>query len=674
MTPNGLLQIWWLVAAMLVFMMQVGFLLLETGLIQERHQAGIAVKSMMMLLASSTAYTLVGHHYVWGNSNPPLNTQEWQFYQTGFAAVAATILSGSMAGRTTLVSNVIMAALVGAVFFPLHARLVWGGGFLSTAPYHVHDFAGSGSVHLLGGLIALAGSVAAGPRREKRDIAPGAPMHISPRSLPVAACGVIFLWIGWMGFNGGSIQSADKLNTIGRLVISTCLAASAGGFAVCGLAGIRRLKDSHGYVYAPYATLSGIMAGMVANSASCDLITASVSTLNLSMLVGSVAGIFAYGANWVLQQFFHVDDPVEAIAVHAGGGVVGLIFAGLYQSPISLSPQLLDIAVLVSITLLPSWIIFKVIDLLGRFPIHGRTPLRLKSTADEENLGLTFDDPTTRVGLPPVHFHYLPDDLKTQLYDYLNLLTSMPIHVARGLYKSAGELIGAMKGFLSGESNRAPDLSKLDGLYDELRQRIESIPDVLRRLQTGIGEPVPLDPLVQSIANEYRERYPKVEVTFAASASTTYINGDRNLTREAIRMVVSNSMTACMQRLDRMGTPYAPDDYRPEVWLVIDSETSRPDGQVFLYVRDNGVGIDADVRHYLGQPFAGFNKAGRGSGLGLFFASWITMQFGGRLDCTKARDPNDSTSTAGDQTEFLMRFRMERSAESLTRSAQQGSE
>src|SRR5438445_9541056 len=91
--PDALLHIWWLVAAMLVFMMQVGFLLLETGLIQERHQAGIAVKSMMMLLASSTAYTLIGHHYIWrSNAIPPLNTSEWQFYQTGFAAVAATIL------------------------------------------------------------------------------------------------------------------------------------------------------------------------------------------------------------------------------------------------------------------------------------------------------------------------------------------------------------------------------------------------------------------------------------------------------------------------------------------------------------------------------------------------------------------------------------------------------
>lgn len=657
MNPNDLLQIWWLIAAMLVFMMQVGFLLLETGLIQERHQAGIAVKSMMMLLASSTAYTLIGHNYIWSKySLPPLNTQEWQFYQTGFAAVAAAILSGAMAGRTTLISNVVMAALVGAVFYPLHANLVWGNGFLSIPPYRVHDFAGSGCVHVLGGLIALAGAVAAGPRREKRDMALSAPMHITPRSLPVAACGVLFLWIGWMGFNGGSIQSADRLHTVGRLVISTCLAASAGGFAVSVLAGLLRLAARKSYIYAPYATLSGIMAGMVANSASCDLIAAS--TLSRSLVVGSIAGVAAYSVNWVLQQHLHVDDPIEAIAVHAGGGCVGLIFAGLYQAPWSLWnlwPQLVDIAVLVAITLVPCWFIFKVMDFFGRVPIYGRTPLRLKSTADEENLGLTFDDPTTRVGLPPVHFHYLPDDLKTQLYDYLNLLTSTPVHVARALYTTADKMIAEMKRTL-GKDARGPDLSTLDELHDELRQRIESVPDVLKRLKSGIGEPVELEPLVQKVADEYQARYPDVNISFTPSGNTGHVNGDMSLTHEAIRMVVSNGVRACSQRLDRRGIfQPVPNDYQPNVRLRIDWDTPKPDGQVFLYVEDNGVGIGADVKHYLGQPFTGFTS-GRGYGLGLFFAAWITLQFGGRLDCTKARDPKKGTEE--DRTEFLMRFQL----------------
>lgn len=655
MQPNDLLQIWWLVAAMLVFMMQVGFLLLETGLIQERHQAGIAVKSMMMLLASSTAYTLFGHHYVWGNSASPLNTQEWQFYQTGFAAVAATILSGAMAGRTTLVSNVVMAALVGAVFYPVHASLVWGNGFLSAAPYRVHDFAGSGCVHVLGGLIALAGAVAAGPRREKRDVEPGTPipMHIPPRSLPLAACGVLFLWIGWMGFNGGSIQSADKLYTVGRLIISTCLAASAGGLAVSTTAGIARLLAGESFVYAPYATLSGIMAGMVANSASCDLIAAS--TLNRSLVVGSVAGIVSYAANWLLQQVFHVDDPIEAVAVHAGGGIVGLIFAGIYQSPMSLTPQLVDIAVLVAITIIPSWIIFKIIDVFGRFPIYGRRPLRLKSTSEEENLGLTFDDPTTRVGPPLAHFHYLQDDVKQELYQYLILLTSMPVHLARSLYNEAGTLIDAMKMSFGSEGASEAALSKLLMLHDGLRQRIESVPDVLKRLKTGQGEPVPIGELVESVVEEYQKRYPSVTIKLISSKRDVCVIGDTNLTTEAIRMVVSNAVRACARRLDRTGVIRGTDDYRPSVSLRMDWEPSGFSGQVFLYIEDNGVGIDPEVRRYLGQPLVGLSTS-RGSGLGLFFAAWITQLFGGGLACLKPRLMPGKTDL---RTVFLMRFQIE---------------
>ena len=638
---------------MLVFMMQVGFLLLETGLIQERHQAGVAVKSMMMLLASSTAYTLVGHRLVWGNSAYPLTTAEWQFFQTGFAAVAATILSGSMAGRTTLISNVIMAALVGGVFYPLHAGYVWGGGFLSHPPYRVHDFAGSGCVHLLGGLVALAGSIAAGPRSEKIDIRQGAPIHISPRSLPVAACGVLFLWIGWMGFNGGSIQSASQLNIVGRLLISTCLAATAGGFAVSLFASINRLIRREVFVYAPYATLSGIMAGMVANSAACDLIAAS--SLNRSLVVGSVAGVFAYVANWILQQFFRIDDPIEAVAVHAGGGFVGLIFAGIYQSPRNLTPQFVDIAVLVTITVVPSWIIFKIIDFLGHIDIEGRTPLRLKSSPDEEQLGLIFDDPATRVGPPPVHFHYLPSDVKAQIYDYLSLLTSVPGHIARRLYAKAEELIQRMK-HVPPEGPTEADVLDLERMRDDLQWRIDSVPDVLTRLRSGIGERVQLDLLVKEIAAEYRERYPKVTVALDLSTSPIFVNGDAKLTGEAIKMVLSNSMISCMKRVDRKNIQHLPKEYSPNVLIKIDAHPPKADGHVFLDIEDNGFGIDRYTRDRLGQPLARSTE-GRGLGLGLFFAAWITTQFGGQLECKAARDP-----MRGSTEKTVLRFQLVKSA------------
>src|SRR5262249_32637956 len=158
----------------------------------------------------------------------------------------------------------------------------------------------------------------------------------------------------------------------------------------------------------------------------------------------------------------------EAVAVHAGGGFVGLIFAGLYQSPSKIGPQLVDIALLVWVAFVPSWLIFKAIDACGHLNYKNRRPLRLKSTAYEENLGLIFDDPTTLVGSPPVQFHYLPKDLQSQLYDYLHLLTSVPIHIARQLYEKAEELISGMKRE-RGKRGYTPDLLKLEEILLDLK-------------------------------------------------------------------------------------------------------------------------------------------------------------------------------------------------------------
>src|SRR5262249_41754985 len=163
--------------------------------------------------------------------------------------------------------------------------------------------------------------------------------------------------------------------------------------------------------------------------------------------------------------------------------------------------------------IVPSWLIFKAMDVLGRLPVYGRTPLRLKSTPDEENLGLTFDDPTTRVGPALSHFYYLPEDVKKQLYDYLSLLTSMPIHIGRSLHKEAGKLLDAMKALPRRKKPRTSDLTRLSVLYDGLRQRIESVPDVLNRLKTSKGEPVELERVVQDVVGEYRKRYPYVTIT-----------------------------------------------------------------------------------------------------------------------------------------------------------------
>ena len=165
-------KLWWLVSAMLVFLMQIGFIWLESGCVRSRHMGGIAIKNFMMFLASTLAYSLVGFQLMYGSDvfgglfgwelseSIVEKGTEWRFYQTGFAAIAATIVSVAIAERTTLLANVLTAALVAGLVYPLYGHWVWGGGNLA----NVHDFAGAAVVHCIGGGFALAGAWVAGPR------------------------------------------------------------------------------------------------------------------------------------------------------------------------------------------------------------------------------------------------------------------------------------------------------------------------------------------------------------------------------------------------------------------------------------------------------------------------------------------------------------------------------
>ena len=367
--------------------------------------------------------------------------------------------------------------------------------------------------------------------------------------------------------------------------------------------------------------------------------------------MGAVAGVFAYAANYMVQQIFRVDDPIEAVGVHAGGGVVGLVFAGLYQSPSNVTPQLVDIAVLVSIILVPAYVIFKLMDLCGQVRIFGRKPIRLKSTPNEENLGLTFDDPSSRVGIPVAHFHYLPDDLRRELTDHVNILTSMPAHLARSLYNDASDLIEAIRESIYSDTSNAVEaikqsvdrkrqtemqLNRLLDLQEGLRQRIDNIPMVLNRLNTGKGEQVNLESIVEEVLGEYQKRYPEVKIKSSTKGDATPVNGDANLTKEAVRMLLSNSVRACTRRLDR-GSRDGDDPYEARVEVSIDWNPADGGEQVLLKIEDNGVGITPEVRRQLGHPLSA-SSTGRGYGLGLFFANLIAQRFGGTLSCPPQKD------------------------------------
>lgn len=398
--PNDALRVWWNVSAMLVILMQVGFVCLEMGCVREHNRSGIALKNFMILIVASLVYSAFGYKLMYGDDFVPFtgvhDAYGWLFFQTGFCVVSATIISGALAGRTSLLSNVIFAFVMSLIVYPVHGRLVWGGGWHVLAWFEtvkIHDFAGSGVVHLVGGTAAFIGALVAGPRYDWRDETGTPRPYLGPRSLPLTTLGVVFLWIGWIGFNGGSgilgehLSGDYQFGAIGAFVLATSRAASAGALAVVVAAGFYQLWFGRGkgltlyqclhqrLLFDPYATLSGAMGGMVAVTANCDWILADTG---LAVIVGAAGGLATFAVGMFIRRI--IDDPVEAVAVHAGGGAAGILLATIAPDA-RFHFQLLEVGVAVAWT---TAVMLPLFWLLRSFGI-------LRCTFEEEVSGLSFE-------------------------------------------------------------------------------------------------------------------------------------------------------------------------------------------------------------------------------------------------------------------------------------------
>ncbi|MCR5413429.1 MAG: ammonium transporter [Kiritimatiellae bacterium] len=333
--------VWTLIAGILVFTMQAGFALVETGFTRAKNAANIMMKNLMDFAAGSLAFYVLGAAVMFGASKasgwlgwgglgmPSLATGEgvWDwtffFFQTMFAATAATIVSGAVAERIEFKSYLIYSILVSAVIYPVSGHWMWGSlageasqGWLEKLGFH--DFAGSTVVHSVGGWIALAGAIALGPRlgKYRKD---GKANPIPGHSLVLGTLGVFLLWIGWFGFNPGSYTAG--IGSIGRVAMTTNLAACAGTVAA--------LATAWAIIGKPDLTmaLNGTLAGLVAITAPCDLVTA-----NASIVIGLVAGVLVVVSVLALDKI-HIDDPVGAVSVHCVNGVWGTLAVGLFAAP-----------------------------------------------------------------------------------------------------------------------------------------------------------------------------------------------------------------------------------------------------------------------------------------------------------------------------------------------------
>lgn len=337
-TQDYLNNIWVFIAGILVFFMQAGFALVEAGLTRAKNVVNIFAKNMADAIVGITAWFAVGYAFAFGGDGRWIGSDGFFlagedlatipegglsvatvfFFQAVFAATAVTIASGAMAERTKFGAYLMFSAVMCAFIYPVVVHWTWGGGLIagmSIGDAVYSDFAGSGIVHMTGGIAAFMGALFLGPRIGKYD-ADGKPRAIPGHSIPFAILGVFILWLGWFGFNPGSELLADEfVMTIG---VNTMLAAVAGGlfctitiWLVSGKPDVAMIGN-------------GVLAGLVAITAPCGTVTPLIA-----FLIGAIGGVLV-----VFSVFFFdkikIDDPVGAISVHGVCGAWGLLSIGLF--------------------------------------------------------------------------------------------------------------------------------------------------------------------------------------------------------------------------------------------------------------------------------------------------------------------------------------------------------
>lgn len=340
--------VWMLLAAMLVFWMQPGFALCEAGFTRSKNTANILFKNFVDFMLGSVLFFFVGFGFMFGSDGAgfigapnwgdlsfyksDLPVEGFLMFETVFCATSATIVSGAMAERTKFSMYIVYSFFISLIIYPVEGHWTWGGGwlcndaaesFMMTTFGHVfHDFAGSAIVHSVGGVLALIGAIALGPRRGKYD-ANGKSRAIPGHSLILAALGVFILWMGWFGFNPGSqLAATGEVNriAISHVFLTTNLAAACGGIATMFVTWIKYGKPSFSL------TLNGVLAGLVGITAGCDAVDAWGA-----IIIGLVCGIVLVYAIEFIDRKLHIDDPVGASSVHGVCGILGTLMTGLFS-------------------------------------------------------------------------------------------------------------------------------------------------------------------------------------------------------------------------------------------------------------------------------------------------------------------------------------------------------
>jgi ammonium transporter, Amt family len=360
---------WMLVATFLVFVMHLGFASLEAGMTQAKNTVNILFKNTAIIAIGLLTYALVGFNLMYpgdfsiagffgfagfgigvdpgnmmiaGDDGVGIYTYWTDFiFQAMFAATAATIVSGAVAERIKLHSFLIFSVIYVAFIYPWVGSWKWGGGWLDAKGFY--DFAGSTLVHSVGGWAALAGVMLLGPRLGK--YVNGRIKPIMGHNMPLATIGVFLLWLGWFGFNGGSVLSADP-SLVSFVFVTTCLAAAAGIVGAILLSWVLQKKPDL------TMALNGALAGLVGITAGADV----VSVMS-SIVIGFIAGLLVVASVMIIDRI-KLDDPVGAISVHLVCGIWGTLAVGIFSADHSFMVQLLGVGAYGVVCFAAAFIIF----------------------------------------------------------------------------------------------------------------------------------------------------------------------------------------------------------------------------------------------------------------------------------------------------------------------------
>ena len=326
--------VWFLIGAALVFWMQAGFAMVETGFTRAKNAGNILMKNLMDFCIGTVVFILIGFSLLLGEDligfigKPGFDifTAYGEFdyssfvFNLVFCATTATIVSGAMAERTKFISYCVYSAVISALIYPIEAHWIWGGGWLAQLGFH--DFAGSCAIHMVGGISALIGAAILGPRigkfvkdkNGKVTKVNAFPGH----NLPIGCLGVFILWLGWYGFNGAAATSVEQL---GSIFLTTTIAPAVATVVCMIFTWVKYGKPDVSMC------LNASLAGLVGITAGCDVTDCVGATV-----VGIVSGLLVVFGVWFLDYVLHVDDPVGAVAVHCLNGIWGTIAVGLFAT------------------------------------------------------------------------------------------------------------------------------------------------------------------------------------------------------------------------------------------------------------------------------------------------------------------------------------------------------